>query len=61
MVACANLAVLASVTDPVSGAWPESALTSINTRNGAVQLVGSVRLLTAEDAAWVTWLTGAFC
>ena len=58
MVACANLAAFASVTDPVSGAGPETELTIINTRNGAVQLVGSIRLLTTEDAAWVTWLAG---
>jgi hypothetical protein len=40
------------------GAGPESELTIINIRNGAVQLAGSVRLLTTEDAAWVTWLAG---
>jgi hypothetical protein len=42
----------------VSGAGPESELTLIDTRTGAVQLIRSVRVLTTEDAAWVTWLPG---
>ena len=55
----ADLAVaFARATDPLSGAGPESELTLINTRTGAVRLIGSVRLLTTEDAAWVTWLPG---
>ena len=53
-----TLAAFASATDPLSGAGPESELTLINTRTGAVQLIRSVRLLTTEDAAWVTWLPG---
>ena len=53
-----ELAAFASVTDPLSGAGPESELTLINTRTGAVHLVRSVRLLTTEDAAWVAWLAG---
>lgn len=53
-----KLAAFASVTDPLSGAGPESGLTLINTRTGAVQPVRSVRLLTTEDAAWVAWLAG---
>jgi len=53
-----TLAAFAGVTDPVSGAGPESELTLINTRTGAVQLVRGVRLLATEDAAWVTWLAG---
>ena len=52
-----TLAAFASVTDP-PGAGPESELTIINTSSGAVHLVRSVRLLTTEDAAWVTWLAG---
>jgi hypothetical protein len=51
-----TLAAFASATYPLAGAGPESELTLINTRTGAVQLVPSVRLLTTEDAAWVAWL-----
>jgi hypothetical protein len=53
-----KLAAFASVTDPLSGAGPESELALINTRTGAVQLVRGVRLLTTEDAAWMAWLAG---
>lgn len=53
-----TLAAFASATDPLSGAGPESELTLINTTTGAVQLIPSARLLTTEDAAWVTWLPG---
>jgi hypothetical protein len=50
------LAAFASATDPLPGAGSESELTLINTRTGAVQLIRSVRLLTTEESAWVTWL-----
>lgn len=53
-----TLAAFANATNPLSGAGPESELTLINTRTGAVRLIRSVRLLTTEDAAWVTWLPG---
>jgi hypothetical protein len=54
-----RLAVFLNTTDPHDPYHePLSELAIVNTRTGALQLVGAARLGTSEDVGWARWLPG---